>query len=268
MKRKYSLGIAIIMLGLSTSLYSRTLTRKEINRAKNLVRGARARSEQVWLDMYPALRGMGLRRQAAQLKETNDQIKNIELEIEKNVKENLDPTQRTLRSKRESELELNRVMMNAKVGKETNRVFSNLDNITSNVAKEIRDFRKAEAAATPKLRKLKKELIKYAKKIRALQAQIKILETSRTTKLERYYARMKKDSTSLFKRLQNIGKKMAEHASVEQSTVRTTILILENETKRTASPSLLKKLETTKNNQAKLLQQINTAVMKKKLILK
>ncbi len=149
-----------------------------IDRAKTLVRGAQMYREQTLPRLYEFLEISGLGRSAQKLKNAALLIEQLQTEIETKLQQTLPITELTLRQTNKSALDRQQIFMNAKVLDEINKLFNALDNIMSNLAKEVRDYRQIQKQLEPVVEAVRKELTalqensqKIAKNIQSLKKQ-------------------------------------------------------------------------------------------------
>lgn len=153
MNTKYLFFLTILFLNISPS-YAVT----DINRAKTLVRGAQMYRKQTLPRLYEFLEISGLGRSAQKLKSASELIEKTQEDIEINLQETMNSAEQSLRKTNKSSLERQQIFMNAKVLDEVNRLFNALDNIMSNLAKEVRDYRQIQKKLEPVVEKIKKEI--------------------------------------------------------------------------------------------------------------
>ena len=253
MKKNFIVICGLLFLISSTN---GKISRSNIWRSKNLVRGARLYYEQTLPLLYEYLNGIGQRNLSRLVKQAILKIKNLETSVEIALQNNLSTQEKNALATDRKNLELYQILMNAKVPNEINLLFDKLENITRNVAPDIRNYREEIAEIMPKKLALDEKIMSLQKQLADLQNQKVKLLSSISPALTEYYNRMKQGSDYIFEQTKRIGTAIEREAKTEFQQVDLLQKKIENLKKSRVTPSLLIQLENAKKAKISLFEKV------------
>ncbi len=224
-----------------------------ISRAKTMIAGIEPYRKETTNFLYGFLRGSGLNRHANDLKKWNNHIDNLKQKLDQAIVNNLTPTEKKEYQSNQQNFNLSQVRMISRTLPEVNKLFNTIDNITDNVAKEIRDYRKAEGKYAPQISKIQAQINRHKQEIWKLNKNLEKIKKQLNPELKQYYEKMQQNSNSLFAQIKELGNTIKAKSNVFQTNI-------------INSQQNIKKIKTEKAGQE--LKALEAARKGKKLFLK
>jgi len=243
MKKKIVFIFSLLFLMISSQA---KVSRSNIKRAKNLVKGAPLYYEQTVPHLNQYLRSIGFYKPAKEIEQTFSEIKNQEAMVEAELQSKLSESEKKALATDRNSLEMYRILMNAKVPDDINRVFNTLENIKSNVEKDVLDLRKMTNTVAPRKLQIDKKIVQLQKEIAALQKEKQILLAEIEPKLEEYDKKIKRGGESLLNQTKRIGMNIKNKSKVEFQQVDGLQKKIEALKKERVNPETLQKLDSAK----------------------